>query len=80
MTTQQSIKQYKNMFSKEWQYGLHFRQNILVKDLHAGEETRHSRLRCSLGLEAVAFYLELLLLLVFVFFVTKGTITITFFR
>jgi hypothetical protein len=57
-----------------------FKQNILVKDLQAGEETHHSRLQCSLELEAVAFFLKLLVLLVFVFFVTKGTIMITFFK
>jgi hypothetical protein len=57
-----------------------FKQNILVKDLHAREETHHSRLQCSIELEAVAFFLKLLVFLVFVFFVTKGTIMITFFK
>jgi hypothetical protein len=32
MTTQQNIKQYKNILSQEWQYGVCFKQNILVKD------------------------------------------------
>jgi len=54
--------------------------HLRVKDLHAGEETHHSRLQCSLELEAVAFFLKLLVRLVFVFFVTKGTIMITFFK
>jgi len=56
MTTQQSTKQYKDMLSQEWQYGVCFKHNILVKELHAGEETWHSTLQCSLGLGAVAFF------------------------
>lgn len=52
----QAVQEYAQSGVAVW-YGVCYKQNILVKGLSAGEEIHHSRLQCSLGLEAMAFSL-----------------------